>query len=62
MNVYDEHPFKVILDYGHNPAAIQAMVTYALALMSKVVASASFCSWRPTHLRHPDIARQIAVT
>ncbi|HVS13986.1 MAG TPA: cyanophycin synthetase [Thermoanaerobaculia bacterium] len=26
MNVYDEHPFKVILDYGHNPAAIQAMV------------------------------------
>ena len=26
MNVYDEHPFKVILDYGHNPAAIQAMI------------------------------------
>ncbi|MDB4947496.1 MAG: cyanophycin synthetase [Gemmatimonadetes bacterium] len=26
MNVYDEHPFKVILDYGHNPAAVQAMV------------------------------------
>ncbi len=26
MNVFDEHPFKVILDYGHNPAAIQAMV------------------------------------
>jgi cyanophycin synthetase len=25
MNIYDEHPFKVILDYGHNPAAIQAM-------------------------------------
>jgi cyanophycin synthetase len=24
-NVYDEHPFKVILDYGHNPAAIAAM-------------------------------------
>ncbi|MDP5218433.1 cyanophycin synthetase [Ruegeria sp. 2205SS24-7] len=22
MNVYDEHPFKVILDYAHNPAAI----------------------------------------
>ncbi|TDR20621.1 cyanophycin synthetase [Marinicella litoralis] len=22
MNQYDEHPFKVILDYGHNPAAI----------------------------------------
>ena len=26
MNAYDEHPFKVILDYGHNPAAIQAMI------------------------------------
>ena len=27
MNIYDEHPFKVILDYGHNPAAIEAMCT-----------------------------------
>lgn len=26
MNVYAEHPFKVILDYGHNAAAIEAMV------------------------------------
>jgi len=26
MNVYDEHPFKVILDYAHNPAAVQVMV------------------------------------
>ena len=25
MNVFDEHPFRVILDYGHNPAAIEAM-------------------------------------
>jgi cyanophycin synthetase len=25
MNVFDEHPFKVILDYGHNPSAIGAM-------------------------------------
>jgi cyanophycin synthetase len=24
-NVYDELPFKVILDYGHNPAAVQAL-------------------------------------
>jgi len=23
LNVYDEHPFKVILDYAHNPAAIK---------------------------------------
>jgi len=26
MNVYDDLPFKVILDYGHNPAAVRAMV------------------------------------
>jgi cyanophycin synthetase len=25
MNIFDEHPFKVIVDYGHNPAAIEAM-------------------------------------
>lgn len=25
MNIFDEHPFKVILDYGHNPAAVRAM-------------------------------------
>ena len=29
MNVYDEHPFKVILDYGHNPAALKAMAALA---------------------------------
>ncbi|MEO8084363.1 MAG: cyanophycin synthetase [Ardenticatenales bacterium] len=26
LNVFNEHPFRVILDYGHNPAAVQAMV------------------------------------
>ena len=25
MNIYNEHPFKVILDYAHNPAAVSAM-------------------------------------
>ncbi|MGI9247755.1 MAG: cyanophycin synthetase [Woeseiaceae bacterium] len=25
MNIYDEHPFRVILDYAHNPAAVDAM-------------------------------------
>jgi cyanophycin synthetase len=25
MNIYDEHPFKVILDYGHNPSAVEVM-------------------------------------
>jgi cyanophycin synthetase len=27
MNVYDDLPFKVILDYGHNPSAVEAMCT-----------------------------------
>jgi cyanophycin synthetase len=26
MNIFDELPFRVILDYGHNPAAIRTMV------------------------------------
>ena len=26
MNICDDHPFRVILDYGHNPAAVTAMV------------------------------------
>jgi cyanophycin synthetase len=25
LNIFDEHPFKVILDYGHNPAAVDVM-------------------------------------
>ncbi len=25
LNVYDEHPFKVILDYAHNPAAVKVV-------------------------------------
>jgi cyanophycin synthetase len=28
-NVYDRHPFKVIMDYGHNAAAIRAMCDLA---------------------------------
>ncbi len=31
-NVYVEHPFKVIVDYGHNPAAVQAMTDFAQRL------------------------------
>ncbi len=26
LNIYNEHPFKVILDYAHNPHAVQAIV------------------------------------
>ena len=29
LNIYDEHPFKVILDYAHNPAAIQSITDLA---------------------------------
>jgi len=25
MNIYEEHPFKVMLDYAHNPAAVKAI-------------------------------------
>src|SRR4029078_10266741 len=25
MNIFEDHPFRVILDYGHNPAAVEAM-------------------------------------
>ena len=31
-NVYDRHPFKVIMDYGHNAAAVKAMAELALGL------------------------------
>jgi cyanophycin synthetase len=27
MNIFDQHGFKVILDYGHNPHALEAMCT-----------------------------------
>ena len=29
LNVFDEHPFRVILDYAHNPPAVRAMVDLA---------------------------------
>ena len=32
MNVFDEHPFKVLFDYGHNAAAIAAMADLAQRL------------------------------
>ena len=27
-NIFDEHPFRVILDYGHNAAAVEAMTQF----------------------------------
>jgi cyanophycin synthetase len=32
MNVYDEHPFKVLFDYGHNAHAVSAMADLAQRL------------------------------
>ena len=29
LNFYDEHPFKVLLDYAHNPAAVRAICSLA---------------------------------
>jgi cyanophycin synthetase len=31
-NVFDEHPFRVIVDYGHNPAAMGKMVAWLRSL------------------------------
>lgn len=35
MNICDDHPFRVILDYGHNPAAVGAMVSLTDRLDAK---------------------------
>ncbi len=35
MNIFHDHPFKVIMDYGHNPAAVRAMVKLVEQLPAK---------------------------
>jgi cyanophycin synthetase len=59
-NVFDEHPFKVILDYGHNAAAVQAMVHFVERLGAAgrriVVLSA------PGDRRDEDIAQSARAT
>jgi cyanophycin synthetase len=45
MNVFDNLPFKVILDYGHNPAAMKAMGDWCGASTCRAAASA--CCRRP---------------
>ena len=32
VNIYDGHPFRVVVDYGHNPAAVNAMCKAAIEL------------------------------
>ena len=41
MNVFDEHPFKVILDYGHNPAAVEPCASWSSG--STCAAGGSWC-------------------
>lgn len=35
MNIYDEHGFRVIMDYAHNPAALSALVDTVIRLAPK---------------------------
>jgi len=61
MNIFDAHPFKVILDYGHNPAAIEAMVQVVKNLETKgrrIVVIAAPGDRRDTDI--DEVARLIA--
>jgi cyanophycin synthetase len=60
-NVYNEHPFKVILDYGHNAHAVEAMADLATRLDvtgRRLVVVAGPGDRRDEDLR--DIARAVA--
>ena len=43
MNVFDEHPFRVILDFAHNPHAVEAMcnVVDQLAVAGRKIVESS---------------------
>ena len=45
-NVFDEHPFRVIVDYGHNAAAMEKMTELVQSLPASERAR-SACSWPP---------------
>ncbi|MFO1105311.1 MAG: cyanophycin synthetase [Amaricoccus sp.] len=53
MNVYDEHGFRVILDYGHNEAAVGAMVDVVERL--KPIGKRIVCVTCPGDRRDEDI-------
>ena len=60
-NVYNEHPFKVILDYGHNAHAVEAMADLATRLDvtgRRIVVVAGPGDRRDEDIR--DIARAVA--
>lgn len=61
MNVFDEHGFRVILDYGHNEAAVGAMVEVVNRL--KPMGKRIVCVTCPGDRRDEDvraIARKVA--
>jgi cyanophycin synthetase len=59
MNVFDEHGFRVILDYGHNEAAVGAMVDLVERL--KPMGKRIVCVTCPGDRRDEDV-RAIART
>ena len=59
MNIYDEHPFRVILDYAHNPAAASKRCATLSIVLTSMAASASSVLAAPGDRRDEDI-RDIA--
>jgi len=59
LNVFEEHPFKVILDYGHNPAAIEAMTKLCTQLEPK--GRKIICFSMPGDRRDEDIVAAAAI-
>jgi cyanophycin synthetase len=57
MNIFDEHGFRVILDYGHNEAAVGAMVDLVRRL--NPIGKTYVCATAPGDRRDEDI-RDIA--
>ena len=55
MNIFDEHGFRVILDYGHNEAAVGAMVDLVERL--NPLGQRIVCVTCPGDRRDEDVAR-----
>lgn len=59
LNVFEEHPFKVILDYGHNPAAMEAMTKLCEQLETK--GQKILCFSMPGDRRNEDIEQAAGI-
>lgn len=59
LNVFEEHPFKVILDYGHNPAAMEAMTKLCVQLEPK--GRKILCFSMPGDRRDEDIVAAASI-